>query len=198
MGPDGRGEPRPPADRPYGDVSTGGLALTELEIRDFLARDYPRIVNAMALLSGSLPAAEDAVQEALARAWERSGRGQWIDSLPAFVTTVARNLLRDRFRRLVVERRARRDLAERALDRSPFSRADDRTDLARALARLPTRQREVAVCHYVLDLDVGEIARVLDIPDGTVKSALFRARRSLAAALRADDGSETEVGDVTR
>jgi len=50
----------------------------------------------MTLVCGSMPAAEDAVQEALARAWERSERGQDIGSLPAWVTTVARNLLRDR------------------------------------------------------------------------------------------------------
>lgn len=87
--------------------------LTELEIREFLARDYGRFVNAMRLVSGNLPAAEDAVQEALARAWERSERGQRIESLTAFVATTARNLLRDRFRRLLVERRARRELAER-------------------------------------------------------------------------------------
>jgi RNA polymerase sigma-70 factor (ECF subfamily) len=87
--------PRGPA-RHYGDASDGRPALTELEIREFLARDYARLVNAMTLVCGSMPAAEDAVQEALARAWERSERGQDIGSLPAWVTTVARNLLRDR------------------------------------------------------------------------------------------------------
>lgn len=147
----------------------------------------------MALVSGSLPAAEDAVQEALARAWERSERGQRIGSLTAFVATVARNLLRDRFRRLLVERRVRRELAERGTGPSAAS-VDDRTDLARALAALPVRQREVIVYHYFLDLEVAEIARVLRSPEGTVKSALFRARRSLAGALRMDD--EMEVRDV--
>jgi RNA polymerase sigma-70 factor (ECF subfamily) len=56
----------------------------------------------------------------------------------------------------------------------------------------------VAVYHYVLDLDVLEIAALLGIPEGTVKSALHRARRSLAAALRLDDDREMEVNDAKR
>jgi RNA polymerase sigma-70 factor (ECF subfamily) len=152
----------------------------------------------MRLSFGSLPAAEDAVQEALARAWERSERGEWIESLPAFVAAVARNLLRDRFRRLLVERRARRELAARAGDRSSAVGAIETTDLARALAELPARQREVVVYHYVLDLDVAEVARIVGVPEGTVKSALFRARRSLARALAARDDDEREVDDAAR
>lgn len=151
----------------------------------------------MTLVCGSMPAAEDAVQEALARAWERSERGQDIGSLPAWVTTVARNLLRDRFRRLLVERRARRDLLDRQDARSAIGDTERRADVARALAALPRRQREVAVYHYFLDLPVAEIASLLGIPEGSVKSALHRARHGLAGAL-AEDDEDTEVGDVTR
>jgi RNA polymerase sigma-70 factor (ECF subfamily) len=151
----------------------------------------------MAMVCGSMPAAEDAVQEALARAWERSERGQDVGSLAAWVTTVARNLLRDRFRRLVVERRVRRDLADRQVRRSAIGDSEQRTDVTRALAALPSRQREVVVFHYFLGLSVAELAQVLRIPEGSVKSALHRARRGLAGALR-DDDVETEVGDVTR
>lgn len=150
----------------------------------------------MAMVCGSATAAEDAVQEALARAWERSERGQDIGSLPAWVTTVARNLLRDRFRRLVVERRARRDLADRHGRGSEIGDSERRADVARALAALPRRQREVAVYHYFLDLPVAEIASILHIPEGSVKSALHRARHALAGPLAEDD--ETEVEDVTR
>jgi RNA polymerase sigma-70 factor (ECF subfamily) len=151
----------------------------------------------MAMVCGSIPAAEDAVQEALARAWERSERGQGVGSLAAWVTTVARNLLRDRFRRLVVERRVQRDLADRQVRRSAIGDSEQRTDVTRALAALPRRQREVVVFHYFLGLSVAELARVLQIPEGSVKSALHRARRGLAGALR-DDDVEAEVGDVTR
>lgn len=169
--------------------------LTELEIREFLAHDYARMVNAMALVCGSVPAAEDAVQEALARAWERGERGQHVSSLSAWVATVARNLLRDRFRRLRVERAARGELANRLPGAQGLARMEQRLDVARALAALPRRQREVAVFHYFLDLKVAEIAELLQIPEGTVKSTLFRARRALADAL-SEDPREMEVNDV--
>jgi DNA-directed RNA polymerase specialized sigma24 family protein len=67
----------------------------------FLDCDYRRLVAGLALVAGSLAAAEDAVQEALARAWERGLRGEQIISLSGFVAVVATNLLRSRFRRLL-------------------------------------------------------------------------------------------------
>jgi|SRR5438128_1428857 len=81
--------------------------MDEAEIRWFLEKDYARLVNAMTILGGSPAAAEDAVQEALGRAWELGERGGRIDSLPAWVAVVSRNLLRDRIRRALAERRAR-------------------------------------------------------------------------------------------
>ena len=53
-----------------------------------------------------------------------------------------------------------------------------------ALSRLPRRQREVTVLRYYGGLDVREIAAWLGIAEGTVKAMLFRARQSLADALR--------------
>jgi RNA polymerase sigma-70 factor (ECF subfamily) len=149
----------------------------------------------MALVCGSFPAAEDAVQEALARAWERSERGQYIGSIPGWVATVARNLLRDRFRRAMAEARARRRLAARPEGSSGMAQVERRADVERALAGLSKRQREVAVFHYFLDLEVAETAGVLGVPNGTVKSALHRARRSLAGAL-GESVEQMEVGDV--
>src|SRR5262249_40413881 len=55
--------------------------LDEAQIREFLATQYPRLVGAVTLLCGSRALAEDAVQEAVARAWERSERGERIDAL---------------------------------------------------------------------------------------------------------------------
>ena len=72
----------------------GGGELDETTIRAFLDEEYPRVVAAVAMVSDSRPAAEDAVCEALARAWERSERGERVESLGAWVTTVAMNLSR--------------------------------------------------------------------------------------------------------
>ena len=72
------------------------MRVDEVALREFLHTDYPRLVAAVALASGSRPAAEDAVQEALLRAWERSEKGEDIESLNAWVTTVALNLVEER------------------------------------------------------------------------------------------------------
>ena len=166
--------------------------LNDAEIHGFLAQEYPRLVNAVAMASGSYPAAEDAVQEALVRAWIRSERGDPLDSLPAWVAAVALNLTRSGWRRAVAERRAgRRVHALGPTVSAPPS--EDHVEVARALAALPRREREVAVLRYLLGFDTKETAAVLSIGEGTVKSSLSRARTHLADALRVRD---LEVNDV--
>jgi RNA polymerase sigma-70 factor (ECF subfamily) len=140
-------------------------------------------VVAVALVSGSYPAAEDAVQEALVRAWQRS---EPIDSLEAWVATVALNLSRSGIRRAISERRAGHRSEAAVPETAPVA-ASDAVDLERALARLPRRQRETAVLRYLLEMDTKEVARVLKVSEGTVKSQLARARASLAADLRVTD-----------
>jgi RNA polymerase sigma factor (sigma-70 family) len=151
------------------------------------------LVGAVALIAGSRAAAEETVQEALARAWERSRRGEQIENLGAWVTTVSLNLARSGLRRLRAERKARDRLgvAEVGGGASPA----ERIDLRRALAELPRRQREATVLRYYLGLDVREVAEALGVPEGTAKSLLARARHALATALAVPDDDREEVAD---
>jgi len=142
-------------------------------------------VNTVALASGSYPAAEDAVQEALVRAWMRSERGEQVASLPAWVAAVALNQTRSGWRRAMAERRARRRMPESPADVP--GQSDDHIEIARALAALPRRQREVAVLRYLLEMSTSEVAAALGIGEGTVKSSLSRARTHLAEALAIHD-----------
>ena len=121
------------------------------------------------------------MQEALARAWERSERGEQIESLPAWVTRVAVNLSKSRLRRMRVEAKHRDGVATLVADGR--GAVDSKIDVRRALADLPHRQREVTVLRYYLGLNVSEIARTLELNEGSVKTSLFRARKALAAAL---------------
>ena len=164
------------------------MALDDETIRDFLETSYPRLVAAVALVAGSRDAAEDAVQEALVRAWERAGTED-IHSLPAWVTRVSLNLSKSRWRRLRAEAKA----TERLGAAREQLQADPRPDVERALRGLSRRQREVTVLRYYLAMDVSEIAGVLSITEGTVKTQLFRARRALAELL--GDGEQEEVDD---
>jgi RNA polymerase sigma-70 factor, ECF subfamily len=147
-----------------------------------VATDYARLVAAIALVTGSRPAAEDAVQEALVRAWERTMKGEAIDSLGAWVATVALNVSRSGVRRKMAERRARHRLGAPPKT-VPDGRHADTVDIERAVAALPRRQREVVVLRYLLNLNTAETATTLRINEGTVKSELSRARAALAQRL---------------
>ena len=89
------------------------------------------------------------------------------------------NLARSGERRKMAERHA----FERMVLPLPML-SDDTIEVASAVRKLPTRQRQVLVLHYWLDLPVQEIARRLRISEGTVKNALFRGRRTLGKALK--------------
>jgi len=179
---DNRGYRRPRGNRGHGSGVLGsveGDAVDEVELREFLRERYPRLVGAVALVTGDAASAEDAVQEAIVCAWERTERGEQIAALDRWVAAVALNLSRSRLRRLRVERLARPKL----VGAPPVQPSGDRVDIGRALAELPRRQREVAVLRYVLDLSTEEIAKQMRTSEGTVKSQLFKARAHLAVAL---------------
>jgi RNA polymerase sigma-70 factor (ECF subfamily) len=152
---------------------------------DFYVFGYPRLVAALTFVTGDADLATDAVDEACARAVERLGRGREIDVLEAWIRVVARNVALGRLRRLTSERRARRklDATARADAAEPPDDNEAALDVRAALHTLSRRQREVVVLHYFLGESVEAIATELDIPAGTVKSILHRARAALAQVL---------------
>jgi RNA polymerase sigma-70 factor (ECF subfamily) len=134
-------------------------------------------------------AAEDAVQDGLLRAW----RG-----IPGLRDP-------DRFdgwlRRIVV--RAAIDSARRtkptvdvAFEPADPVRTDDavanRDLLERAFARLAPLHRAILVLRYYLDLSVPDIARTLDVPEGTVKSRLHNAAKAMRSTLGEVDAPDQE------
>ena len=152
------------------------------EIESCVRAEYSRLVGVVAVVSGSRASAEDAVQEAFAKAWERARRGQEFEHLAGWVVTVALNHARSGHRRRSSERKAIERLAARPVADSA-SAVDDAAVVRSALSSLARRQRDAVVLYYFLDLDVATVANVLGISKGTVKSALARARRKLAVVL---------------
>jgi RNA polymerase sigma-70 factor (ECF subfamily) len=156
-------------------------------IQDFIDHEYQQVVATVQLVCGSRAEAEEAVQEALARAWEQRSRGRVLERPAAWVTTVALNQARSRLRHLRVERAARRRLVvDPRVDDAAAASADAHV-VRDALRGLPRRQREVTVLRYYAGLDVKEIATWLQTSEGNVKAMLFRARASLAEALGSAD-----------
>src|ERR671918_155463 len=113
-------------------------------------------------------------------------------SYPRLVATVALNLARSGLRRVIAERKARSRLQSVA---GVDLIGPERVDVERALAKLPRRQREAVVCRYYLGMDTKEIAKVLKVSEGTVKSTLFRARAALAVSLGVGEDEDEEAND---
>ncbi len=82
--------------------------------------------------------------------------------------------------------------SRRTLER-PVERTDETSRVRRAIAALPVSQRVVVVLYYVNDLPLQEIADILEIPPGTVKSRLYYARRSLKKSLGMGSDIASEV-----
>ena len=161
--------------------------ITAAALDRLVEHHYVRLVRAVALFSGTTDGAEDAVQEALARALEQSRKGRHIDSLEAWVVTTAFNHVRSRFRRAA--RWGMRVDGTGAFQSGRDVEPDDAEllDLRAAVRSLPTRQRETVVMHYYLDQSISSIGSALGIEEGAVKNALHKARGSLLSALTTDE-----------
>jgi RNA polymerase sigma-70 factor (ECF subfamily) len=158
--------------------------------------NYQRLVRALTLTCGDREEAEDAVQEAVARAWSRTRKGEPPRSLEGWIAVVAMNEVRTGGRR-----RASRD---RALQRmqghanidavvpASAEQAADAVAVLAALRDLAPRQREVTVMHYYLGYDIAEAATLLGITAGAARNALHNARAHLAVAFGAE-GDEDRV-----
>lgn len=141
----------------------------------FYAAAFPALCGQLFAHTGDLAEAQDVVQEAFTRAYIRWRTVRTYDDPVAWVRKVAWNLAVSRWRRL----RRIVQLGDGEQSPSMPGPTGDRVDLQKALARLPVRQRQAVVLHYLADLSVGEIAVMTGAAEGTVKSWLHRARTSL-------------------
>lgn len=147
-------------------------------------RELAPLIALATTLTGSRDLGADLAQEALARAYREWRTVATHDRPGAWVRRVLINLAIDAHRR-----QARETAALARLDPHPVAAASDVTSdqFWAAVRALPDRQRAAVVLYYVEDLPVGEIAAVLGIAPGTVKTSLFMARRSLAESLGAEE-----------
>lgn len=143
---------------------------------------YRRLTAQLYAFTNDLAEAQDAVQEAFARALARPAALADVQNPEAWLRTVAINVARRRWRRRhVLDTILLRDRpTARLVQPGP---EPDQADLRAALSLIPRPFREVVVLHYLGDLSVDEVARTLDIPVGTVKSRLSRGRAALANRL---------------
>jgi RNA polymerase sigma-70 factor (sigma-E family) len=142
-------------------------------------------------LTGDPIEAQDMVQEAYTRAWQRWRRLRGYDDAEAWLRLVVSRLVTDRWRWLGV-RRASASSERPPLPAEPPS--EDTVLLVGALRNLPVSQRRALVLHYLLDRPVADIAAETGASVGTVKSWLSRGRSNMAAALGELTPAEPVVG----
>jgi RNA polymerase sigma-70 factor, ECF subfamily len=169
--------------------STADPAGTVEPFEAFMRREWNLVVGLLYGLTRDWFAAEDLTQNAFAAAqrdWIRIGR---LDKPGAWVRKVAVNGQRRWRRRGALEARA---LAQRFLHVYPeqVELPAEHAELWDAVWRLPRGQREVFVLHHQSDLSVAEVAELLRIREGTVKSRLHYGRKTLAKWL----GDDVEGG----
>ena len=159
-------------------------------------RHYPRMLNLFYRLTGARSLAEELTQDLFLRLTEQVARGREIQEVRAWLNATALNLWRDRVRREmrahakgIWSLRGDDEIENLAVPASVANREADilssleQQSVRDAVVRLSPKHREVVVlCHYQ-GLKYEEIARVLRIPVGTVRSRLHYALDELRAAL---------------
>ena len=170
------------------------MAVDDAEFRELFASEYARLCWLGFLLTGSRAEGEELAQETLVRMWWRWRLGRRPADPARYARRVLVNRQRSLLRRAAVE--ARSLGRARPAQVVPSADSERAMVLWEAVQALPARQRAVLVLRYKEDLTEAEVARLLGLPVGTVKSASHRALARLRQRLGSFDldpaGSTTE------
>ncbi|WP_233625394.1 RNA polymerase sigma factor [Actinoplanes sp. ATCC 53533] len=164
----------------------------ELDLRDVYAASAGRLVARLYGMTGDYAEAQDAVQEAFARALTRPAGLRGMDNPEAWLYRVAMNIARSRHRRRMLFDRIARSGRLRGSDTAP-PLSPDHVALVAALQRLPRATRETVVLHHIADLPVAAVATILGCSVESVKTRLVRGRRALAEHLRETEKEDTRA-----
>jgi RNA polymerase sigma-70 factor (ECF subfamily) len=158
------------------------------EFDDFYRGTAPRLLRYAYGLTTDTAEAQDLVQEAFSRAWQRWRRLRRYEDPEGWLRLVVTRLATDWWRRTKV----RRDAAAAQRPPAPADPPDETVLLiVDAMRTLPAAQRRALTLHYLLDRSIAQIAAETGASEGTVKSWLSRGRSALAGHLGAKDSTPT-------
>ena len=136
------------------------------------------------LVTGDRAEAEELMQDAFLKVWERWERVGAMDDPVGYLYRTAMNLFRKRYRRAVLAIRRSIGLAP---SRDDFADAEDRDTVRRVLSTLPPRQRAALVLTEMLGFSPNEAGRALGVQASTVRSLSHQGRESFRRAMEVDD-----------
>ncbi len=158
---------------------------------DFFADNYDPVVRSLSLAVGDRARAEDAAQEAFAKAYRRWPSVAQMERPVGWVLVVAMNYCK----RWIARGERRFEVAGVDVDDHAASVVTDQS-IRDSLALLPPRQRATVVLRYLCDLSTADVAKALGCSPGTVKSALYAALKQMRVEL--DDADDEEVDHARR
>lgn len=174
----------------------------DLTAYETLVRRYQgQALRAAYLILGQRQEAEDAAQDAFVRAWHALDRFDRKRSFRPWLLTIVTNQARDRARARGRRRRLFHQLvSDRTTSNEP---SPERSVIAQEqiaavldeLQEMPEKDRIVLSYRYLLDLPTVEIAEILDIPHGTVRSRISRALDRLREQLASSDRPNNQGWD---
>ena len=171
-----------------------------------VAAQHKRVYAICYRFTGDATDAEDITQDVFLKVYRNLGSFDTAKgSLQTWITTLTRNLLVDNYRRTRLDRASDSldqtlgldddgpTMAERLADPAPsqeqqYGRLELKATIQRALEKLSPELREAVILRDLEDMDYKEIALVLKIPEGTVKSRISRGRAELARLLQRIEG----------
>ncbi len=155
----------------------------------FFRSEYPRLAALGAALCGNREDGCDVAQEALARAFNAWDDVGGFDRPGAWARRVVVNLARDHARHRRVRQRRLASLASEMGTRATRASLPFDGEFWTAVATLPDRQRTAVALFYVGDQSISQVADVMQVSEGSVKTTLHQARTRLRRLLQEESES---------
>ena len=169
------------------DEGPAAIGSVEIEFHEFVMSRGRSLLHSAYLLTGNVADAEDLVQSALAKTYQAWDRIEDRNALDGYVRRAMVNTHISWWRRRKVDEYPTDDIPDQPVADSSVS-SDEHDALRRAIERLPQRMRAAVVLRFFEDMTEAEVADVLGISLGTVKSTVSRA----VAKLRTDTDLRAE------
>lgn len=161
----------------------------EHALEELYRRFEPRIMAFAQQRLNDSAAASDTLNEVMLEIWKSASRFEGRSSVATWILSITRFRIIDRLRQRGgrvfedIEESSLSDTSESA--EAALASASDAQTVRTCIQQLPPKQRDAIHLAFFEDLSYAEIARVMDCPEGTVKTRVYHAKRALKACLAA-------------